>query len=257
MIRLMFGDCLVRMSEIATGSVDLVLTDPPYGTTACKWDAAIPFEAMWVQVKRVLKPNGAAVLFGQEPFSSLLRASNLGMFRYDWYWRKSRPNGFTNAKLKPLKDIETISVFSDGTTANGSSRNMPYYPQGLERVDKKWSRPENYVGLNQGTSPSRKSHSLSRVIESTGYPRQVLDFANPNVDQVHPTQKPVALMEYLIRTYTKEGETVLDFTMGSGTTGVACMNTDRNFVGIENDAEYFNIAERRIHEAFIHRSLQQ
>ena len=257
MIRLMFGDCLERMSEIATGSVDLVLTDPPYGTTACKWDAIIPFEPMWAQVKRVLKPNRVAAIFGQEPFSSMLRASNLSMFKYDWYWRKSRPSGFTNAKLKPLKDIEVISVFSNGATANGSDRNMPYYPQGLERVDKAWLRPENYIGLNQGTSPSRKSHALSRVIENTGYPRQVLDFANPNADQVHPTQKPVALMEYLIRTYTNDGETVLDFTMGSGTTGVACMNTGRRFIGIENNAEYFNIAERRIHEAFINRSLQQ
>lgn len=246
---LMQGDCLDRMAEITDGSVDLVLADPPYGTTACKWDAVIPFDPMWAQVRRVLKPNGAAVLFGQEPFSSLLRASNLSDFRYDWYWRKSRPSGFTNAKLKPLKDIEVVSVFSEGTTANRSPRNMPYYPQGLERVSKGWSRPENYKGLNQGTSPSRKSHALNRVIEHTGYPRQVLDFSNPNNGQVHPTQKPVALMEYLIRTYTNPGETVLDFTMGSGTTGVACVNTGRRFIGIERDPSYFAIAERRIAEA--------
>ena len=246
----MLGDCLERMKEIPDGSVDLILTDPPYGTTACKWDAVIPFEPMWREVKRVLKRGGAAVIFGQEPFSSLLRSSNLSDFRYDWYWRKSRPSGFTNAKLKPLKDIEVVSVFSEGTTANGSIKNMPYNPQGLERVDKQWSRPKNYKGLNQGTSPSRKSHSLSRVIENTGYPRQVLDFSNPNAGQVHPTQKPVALIEYLTRTYTNEGETVLDFTMGSGTTGVSCANTGRRFIGIERDEKYFEIAKTRIASAY-------
>lgn len=247
---LFHGDCLELMKHIPEGSVDLVLTDPPYGTTACKWDAVIPFEPMWGRVRRILKLNGVVVLFGQEPFSSLLRLSNLSDFRYDWYWRKSRPSGFTNAKLKPLKDIEVISVFSEGTTANRSSRNMPYNPQGLERIDKEWSRPENYVGLNQGTSPSRKSHALKRVIENTGYPRQVLDFSNPNKGQLHPTQKPVDLMEYLIRTYTNEGETVLDFTMGSGTTGVAAANTGRRFIGIEMSDEYFPIAEKRIREAY-------
>ena len=246
MINLMLGDCLERMAEIPDGTVDLVLTDPPYGTTACKWDAVIPFAPMWSHIKRVVKPNRAVVLFGQEPFSSLLRASNISDFRYDWYWRKARPSGFTNAKLKPLKDIEVVSVFSEGATANGSARNMPYYPQGLERVDKQWSRPENYKGLNQGTSVSRKSHALNRVIENTGYPRQILEFKNHNIGQVHPTQKPVDLMEYLVRTYTTEGETVLDFTMGSGTTGVACVNTGRGFIGIERDPAYFKIADVRI-----------
>ena len=248
-VDLMLGDCLEMMAEIEDGSVDMVLTDPPYGTTACKWDAVIPFEPMWAGVKRVLKRNGAAVLFGQEPFSSLLRASNLQWFKYDWYWRKSRPSGFTNAKLKPLKDIEVVSVFSEGATANGSPKNMPYFPQGLEDCDVEWKRPQRYTKGDRGVNPTRASHALERKLEKTGYPRQVLDFANPNTKVLHPTQKPVALMEYLIKTYTNEGEVVLDFTMGSGTTGVACMNTGRRFIGIERDEGYFDIAEKRIMEA--------
>jgi len=242
------GDCLELMKNIPDGSVDLVLTDPPYGTTACKWDSIIPLEPMWGQLKRVIKPYGAIVLFGQEPFCSLVRTSNLQDFKYDWQWRKSRPSGFTNAKLKPLKDLETVMVFSEGATANGSSRNMPYYPQGLEDCTLDWSRPKVYLGGDYGVNPARKNHKLTRKIEKKGYPRQVLDFANPNNEVLYPTQKPVALMEYLIKTYTNEGETVLDFTMGSGSTGVACVNTGRNFIGIELDPNYFQIANKRIEE---------
>lgn len=243
---LMFGDCLERMKEIPSGSVDMVLTDPPYGTTACKWDSIIPVDLMWEQIKRVTKPNKATVLFGQEPFCSLVRVSNLSDFKYDWQWRKTRPSGFTNAKLKPLKDLETIMVFSEGATANGSTRNMPYNPQGLEDCDLEWCRPKVYLDGDKGVNPSRKNSKLSRKIEKKGYPRQVLDFANPNNDVLHPTQKPVALMEYLIKTYTNEGETVLDFTMGSGTTGVACANTGRKFIGIELDPTYYGTACERI-----------
>ncbi len=242
---LMQGDCLEKMKEIESGSVDMILTDPPYGTTACKWDSIIPLEPMWEQLKRIIKPNGAIVLFGQEPFSSYLRLSNIEEFKYDWFWRKSRPSGFVNAKLKPLKDIENISVFSSGTTANRSKRNMPYNPQGLIEVDKAWSRPKTY-GTGKGVNPTRKSHKLERTIKHEGYPRQVLDFTNHNRRQLHPTQKPVALMEYLIKTYTNETETVLDFTMGSGSTGVACKNLNRSFIGIELDENYFKIAQDRI-----------
>ncbi len=245
----MLGDCLERMAEIPSGSVDLVLTDPPYGTTACAWDTVIPFREMWEQIWRVLKPNRAVVLFGQEPFSSLLRASEINRFKYDWYWRKSRPSGFTNAKLKPLKDIEVISVFSQGMTANGSKNNMPYYPQGLEDFNKEWSRPQRYMTGDKGVNPARVSHALSRKIEKTGYPRQVLDFPNPNNDVLHPTQKPLDLMDYLVCTHSSQGDTVLDFTMGSGTTGVACVNTGRKFIGIERDESYFSIAESRINAA--------
>lgn len=246
MIDLILGDCLDRMDEIHDSSVDMILADPPYGTTTCKWDSIIPLEPMWTQLKRVIKPNGAIVLFGQEPFCSLVRISNIQCFKYDWQWRKTRPSGFTNAKLKPLKDLETIMVFSDGTTANGSSRNMPYFPQGLQDCDLDWCRPKVYLGCDSGVNPARRNHKLNRKIEKTGYPRQVLDFSNPNNFVVHPTQKPVALMEYLIKTYTLENETVLDFTMGSGTTGVACKNLNRHFIGIEKDEAYFNIAKDRI-----------
>ena len=200
---------------------------------------------MWEQLKRVIKPNGAIVLFGSEPFSSALRMSNIKNYKYDWYWRKPRPSGFVNAKLKPLKDVETISVFSDGTTANRSARNMPYNPQGLKEVNKEWRRPRTY-GSGKGVNPTRKSHQIERTIEHEGYPRQVLEYKNHNIGNVHPTQKPVALMEYLIKTYTHEGELVLDFTMGSGSTGVACKNLNRQFIGIELDKKYFKIAEERV-----------
>ena len=239
-------DCIEAMKGIPEGSIDLVLTDPPYGTTACKWDSVIPFEPMWKELKRITKPKSAIVLFGQEPFSSYLRISNIEWYKYDWYWKKSRPSGFINSKLKPLKDIEQILVFSSGTTANKSNRNMPYFPQGLQDCNIEWSRPKHYVDGDKGVNPSRQSHKLNRVITKEGYPRQILEFSNSNKSVLHPTQKPVALLEYLIKTYTNEGELVIDFTMGSGSTGVACVSTNRNFIGIEKDEEYFKIAEQRI-----------
>lgn len=248
---LMFGDCLERMKEIPDGSVDLILTDPPYGTTACKWDSVIDLELMWKELKRVVKPNGAIVLFGQEPFCSLVRVSNLEMFKYDWHWRKSRPSGFTNAKLKPLKDLETVMVFSDGKTANGSKNIMPYFPQGLEDCNIEWERPAVYLNGDRGVNPQRKNSKTKRVIEKKGYPRQVLDFANPNNGNVHPTQKPVPLLEYLIKTYTNECDIVLDFTFGSGSTGVACLNTNRKFIGVEMNEGYFNIASERMEKVLI------
>ena len=243
---LMLGDCLERMKEIRDSSVDMILCDLPYGTTTCKWDNIIPFTPLWEQYKRVLKNTRAIILFGDEPFSSHVRLSNLDWYKYDWYWRKSRPAGFTNAKLKPLKDIETISVFSSGATANGSSRNMPYNPQGLEDCNIEWSRPKVYLDGDRGVNPARVNSKLKRTITKTGYPRQVLDFANSNSNVMHPTQKPVDLCEYLISTYSKEGETVLDNCMGSGTTGVACKNLNRKFIGVEMDEGYFNIAKDRI-----------
>ena len=242
MHKLILGNCLEQMKNIPDHSIDMILADPPYGTTACKWDSIIPIEPMWEQLKRVIKPNGAIVLFGQEPFCSLVRVSNLSDFKYDWQWRKTRPSGFTNAKLKPLKDLETIMVFSEGTTANGSTRNMPYNPQGLEDCDLEWFRPKVYLDGDKGVNPARKNSKLSRKIEKKGYPRQVLDFANPNNNVLHPTQKPVELIEYLIKTYTNESEIVLDFTMGSGTTGIAAANTGRDFIGIELDEKFYSDA---------------
>lgn len=250
MINLMQGDCLELMKQIPDGSVDLILTDPPYGTTACKWDSVIPFDLMWKQLNRIIKPNGAIVLFGAEPFSSLLRCSNIKMFKYDWVWSKSRALGFTNAKNKPMNKHEIISVFSNGTCANGSSNKMPYYPQGLIPYGKKVSGLKSCkADLNEGGHKfSRKSHKESFIQEFTNYPNQILEFKNEG-KTVHPTQKPVLLLEYLIKTYTQENETVLDFTMGSGSTGVACKNTNRNFIGIELDNKYFEIAKNRIESA--------
>ena len=243
------GDCLEVMKEIPDNSVDMVLCDLPYGTTACKWDTRIPLDELWAEYTRIIKHKSAIVLFGAEPFSSYLRLSNTAWYKYDWYWRKSRPSGFTNAKLKPLKDIETISVFSNGMTANGSLNNMNYYPQGLENCNIPWKRPKTYLNGDKGVNPARVSSSLNRVIEKTNYPRQVLDFPNTNSKLLHPTQKPVPLLEYLIQSYTTHDEVILDNTMGSGSTGVACMNTNRKFLGIEMDADYFQVAKDRIQQS--------
>lgn len=237
---LLFGDCLERMKEIPDGSVDMVLTDPPYGTTACKWDSVIPFDSMWAELKRIIKPNGAIVLFGSEPFSSVLRCSNLKMFKYDWVWNKTKPQGFLNAKARPLVEHELIHVFSSGTCTS-TSKTMTYNPQGLINVD---VLLKNTDTESMGKRKSRKSGSEYKQTQS-GYPRSILRYAHDQ-SKLHPTQKPVALLEYLIKTYTQEGETVLDFTMGSGSTGVAALNTNRKFIGIELDEGYFNIAKDRI-----------
>jgi site-specific DNA-methyltransferase (adenine-specific) len=178
-----------------------------------------------------------------------LRCSNLKEYKYDWYWKKSRPGGFVNAKLRPLKDVETISVFSNGMAANGSSNNMPYYPQGLVDCDVVLKRKNANISTS-AVSPSRKSFLAERKITKTNYPKQILEFANPNSKMLHPTQKPIDLLEYLIKTYTLENEIVLDNTMGSGSTGVACVITDRKFIGIERDKTYFDIASKRINDEY-------
>lgn len=232
------GDCLEKMKDIPDGSVDMVLTDPPYGTTACKWDSVIPLEPMWKQLKRVIKPNGAIVMTASQPFTTSLIASNMKMFKYCWVWEKGKGANFQLCKKMPLKVTEDVLVFY--------GKLPTYNPQGL----KKLATP--IVQSNQGkagrlghlSSESKRSHYTQ---EFTGYPENVLRFKLDN--GVHPTQKPVALMAYLIETYTNVGETVLDFTMGSGTTGVACANLGRSFIGIEMDDAYFAIATRRIEEA--------
>lgn len=233
----MMGDCLECMAEIEPGSVDLVLTDPPYGTTACKWDAVIPFEPMWAAVKRVLKPNGAAVFTASQPFTSALVMSNPTMFAYEWVWVKTKITGVLNAKRMPVRQHEQVLVFSRNK-ATGT-----YNAQGLERVDIKRHDKVSHSSDNYG-----KRGGKDYVQEWTNWPRDVLNIPSEG-GTVHPTQKPVALMEYLIRTYTNEGEVVLDFTMGSGTTGVAAMNTGRRFIGIERDEKYFEIACKRIEDA--------
>lgn len=236
MINLMQGDCLELMKTIPDGSVDLVLTDPPYGTTACKWDNVIMFEPMWKQLKRIIKPNGAIVLFGSEPFSSLLRTSNLKMFKYDWVWEKEQGVNFQLCKKQPLKIHETISVFS--------VKYHNYFPQGLIACDIKKSNKGKGGNLGHLSSEDKRKEYKQ---EWSNYPKTIQKF---NRDRgLHPTQKPVALLEYLIKTYTQENETVLDFTMGSGSTGVACVNTNRKFIGIELDEKYFEIAKNRIESA--------
>jgi len=232
MIDLMKGDCLERMKDIENGSVDAIITDPPYGTTACKWDSIIPLEPMWDHLKRIIKPNGAIVLFGSEPFSSALRISNIKNYKYDWIWNKPKGSGFLNAKKRPLRHYETISIFSYGTPI--------YYPQGLIQGVFNNSRPA--LEKKPTLYGKQRQHKESKF---TNYPKDIIKYSKPH-KPVHPTQKPVALMEYLIKTYTNENETVLDFTMGSGSTGVACKNTNRKFIGIEMDDKYFEIAKKRI-----------
>lgn len=242
---LMLGDCLERMKEIPDGSVDAVICDPPYGTTACKWDSIIPLEPMWEQLKRVVKKGGVILLFGAEPFSSTLRVSNISQFKYDWIWVKSRALGFQNSKLRPMTKHEIISVFSDGNCANRASNLMTYNPQGLIHRPKKVSGLKSSRTDANGHRMKRPNHKDTYIQEYTGYPSTVLEYNNEG-KTVHPTQKPIDLVEYLIKTHTNEGETVLDFTMGSGTTGVACRNLNRKFIGIEKDETYFNIAKKRI-----------
>jgi site-specific DNA-methyltransferase (adenine-specific) len=238
------GDCLELMKDIPDGSVDLVLTDPPYGTTACKWDSVIPFEPMWEQLHRIIKPSGAMVLFGSEPFSSALRMSNIKNYKYDWIWEKESATGFQTVKTQPMRKTENIMVFSLGTVASCSPRNMKYTPQGLIEVNtvKTVSKKPAYIGAR----PNQDGKQY--IAQYKNYPNNILKYSRDK-SKAHPTQKPVALLEYLIRTYTNEGETVLDFTMGSGSTGVACINTGRNFIGIELDEGYFGIAQKRIQAA--------
>lgn len=242
MIKLMLGDCLERMKEIESGSVDMVLTDPPYGTTACKWDSIIPLEPMWEQLKRIIKPNGAIVMTASQPFTTVLIGSNMKGYCYNWVWNKHFAGNFVQAKRQPLKDHEDVCVFS----LNGK---MPdYYPIKTLR-DKPIKKGKNECEF--GAVPLRGSCKDKGKVYTDKNPTtgQSLDF-NVRVGRgLHPTQKPVALMEYLIKTYTNEGETVLDFCLGSGTTGVAAKNLNRDFIGIELDENYFNIAKNRIAEA--------
>ena len=233
--QLMFGDCLERMKEIPSGSVDLILTDPPYQTTACKWDSMIPFEPMWSELKRIIKPNGAIVLFGAEPFSSLLRCSNIKNFKYDWVWEKSKATGFLNSKKQPLRAHEIISVFYN--------KPPTYNPQMVEGL------PYNKGVRKEQTDDDVYSSFEQVEVKSEGfrYPRSVQYFKTAESEGgFHKTQKPVALLEYLIKTYTNEGDTVLDFTAGSFSTGVASLNTNRKFIGIEMEEKYFNIGVNRM-----------
>lgn len=236
-IQLWKGDCLEEMKRIPDKSVDMILCDLPYGTTACKWDEIIPFIPLWNEYRRIIKDRGAIVLFGSEPFSSKLRMSNLRGYKYDWIWDKVSVSNPQLAKKQPLKSFETISVFGTGTAG------VNYYPQGLIKI-------ENPKARGSEVSKTEKLGHIQRrkdyIQTHTNYPKALaLKYPRPS-KPIHPTQKPVALLEYLIKTYTNEGEIVLDNTMGSGSTGIACINTNRNFIGIEKDEEIFQTAKQRI-----------
>jgi len=239
-MKLINGDCLEEMKTIPDGSIDLVLTDPPYGTTACKWDSVIPFEPMWEQLKRVIKPNGAIVLMGSEPFSSALRMSNIKNFKHDWVWEKNAGSNFGVVKYQPMKEHENILVFCK------NKNRVNYYPIKEKRKGGGESRSKSPVKYNNTSDHgyiSNKKITINKI-DKLRYPSSIQKFNRER--GLHPTQKPVALMEYLIKTYTNENETVLDFTMGSGTTGVACKNLNRDFIGIELDKDYYKIALKRI-----------
>ena len=247
-IELIHGECLEKMKDIPDKSIDMILCDLPYGTTACKWDTIIPFEPLWEQYKRVIKDNGAIVLTASQPFTSALIMSNIKMFKYEWIWSKNTTSGFALAKKQPMRNHENILVFYN--------KQATYNPiKELRDMSEESKKRMNYEfgsikGVNQVNGGIKKVQYIPED-KSLCYPKTVQrinNIVNNNKERVHPTQKPVALFEYLIKTYTNEGDLVLDNCMGSGTTGVACKNLNRNFIGIELDPEYFKIAEKRINE---------
>lgn len=224
------GDCLELMKDIPDGSVDMILADLPYGTTQCKWDSVIPFDKLWNEYKRIIKKGRAIILFGSEPFSSYLRTSNIGWYKYDWYWKKGNSKiGHLNAKRRPLFNIETISVFGDSLEI--------YNPQGIVPFGKITKRGSNGEAFGKSGKENYQ--------EFTNYPVHLLDFKKDK-EKLHTTQKPVALFEYLIKTYTNEGDLVLDNVAGSGTTAIACINTNRNYILMEMGEKYYGIAKERI-----------
>ena len=258
-IKLFKGDCLEIMDELIALDikVDAIVCDPPYGTTACKWDTIIPFDAMWERLNKLIKPSGAIVLFGNEPFSSSLRMSNIKNFKHEWYWNKINAGNFVQAKNHPLKIVENIIVFSNNK--------VKYNPQMVENT-------EEYTKQLKAKNRNKKESSMTQTVEDKyftmasgkfksnseerfAYPKNIITvskFSNEcnSKHRKHPTQKPVELLEYLIKTYTDEGDLILDFTMGSGSTGVACLNINRNFIGIEKEDKYFNIAKQRIEDTY-------
>lgn len=237
-------DCIEGMKLIPNKSIDMIMCDLPYGTTKCKWDTVIPFDELWKEYKRIISDNGAILLFGSEPFSSELRRSNLKMYKYDWYWKKSKANGFFNVKKMPLKSIETISVFYN--------KQPIYNPQGIVPFGKEVKNPKgkldnsNHVSGHNGGNLKTESY----VREFTNYPTQMLEFSTV-ARPVHPTQKPIDLIEYFIKTYTNEGALVLDNCMGSGTTAIAALQNNRKFIGFETESEYIEKANKRIDNVLI------
>ena len=269
MVELYHGDCLEQMVNIPDHSVDLILTDLPYGTTdrngveskgsnrLLKWDTVIPLDLLWEQYRRILKPLGTVALTADQPFTSQLILSNLDWFKYEWIWKKKKTTGFLLANYRPMKETEDVVIFSPGGAAAASrnGKNMTYNPQGLieKKVKKKNSakRLGKFLHTPEHMGENNKLlHETEYEQKWTNYPSEIIEFGLDR-DVIHPTQKPVALMEYLIRTYSNEGETVLDNCMGSGTTGVAAIKTNRKFIGIEADADYFTKASERINNTTV------
>jgi len=256
-------DCMKVLKKLPSESVHFILTDPPYGTTACKWDIVIPFDRLWTQLKRVIKKNGVIAIFGSEPFSSYLRLSNINWFKYDWIWEKQKASNFMGAKYSPLKYHEIISIFAKGKHYYNPQKYKVLEINDIVNLSKaelqKLFETKEYDRFGKVDkrktikNPKTNKEHIGNKIQRTrnidsGYrhPKSVLKINKEVNTNLHPTQKPVRLLEYFIRTYTRVGDTVLDFTMGSGSTGVACRNTDRNFIGIELDVGFFNIAKKRI-----------
>ena len=234
-IKLIQGDCLEVMKSIPDKSIDAIICDLPYGTTACKWDSVIPFEPLWAQYKRIIKDNGAIVLTASQPFTSALVMSNPKWFKYQWIWDKKIPSGMSYARFQPMRQHEDVLVFCGGKT--------PYNAQMIKR-----DKPIKGGGMSKGeTTNNDKLVALHKTYEYKN-PTTIIAFDKVRKGSIHPTQKPVELMEYIVKTYTNQSDTVLDNCMGSGTTGVACKNLGRKFIGIEQDANYFEIAKNRIYE---------
>lgn len=252
-IQLLYGNCLERMSEIEDNSIDLVLCDLPYGSTKCKWDTVIDMEELWKDYKRIIKkPSGVIILFGQQPFTTKLISSNYDWYKYNLIWKKNKTTQYLLANYRPMKCTEDICIFSKGGAAAASKKkgNMTYNPQGLKSVNIKKKNSEKRIGkmLNQShhLGPNNKLTSNTEYTQKfTNYPTEFIEF-DIEYDTIHETQKPVPLIEYLIKTYSNEGNIVLDNTMGSGTTGIGCIKTNRKFIGIELNKKYYNLAKNRI-----------
>ena len=234
--QLMFGDCLERMKEIPDRSIDMILCDLPFGTTACKWDNIIPFEPLWEQYNRIIKDNGAIVLFGSQPFTSKLVMSNIKMFKYEWIWDKKIPSGMSYARFQPMRQHEDVLIFCKGKTI--------YNPQMIKR-----DKPIKGGGMSKGETTNNQNLVALKKTYDYKNPTSIIKFDKIRKGSLHPTQKPVALLEYLIKTYSTDGDLILDNCMGSGTTGVACVNTNRKFIGIELGEKYYDISCQRIKDA--------
>jgi len=251
MIKLIQGECLEKMQDISDGSIDAIITDLPYGTTACKWDSIIPFKPLWEQLNRIIKPNGAIVLFGSEPFTSALIMSNIKKYRHRRLWLKNKAPNFLQAKNQPKKNTEDIIVFSFGSYGYQSKIKCSYNPIMIKTNNNIKKTDDVKISDNMKKLAGNMNVILKSSADYNGnlnYPNETIIFDSVSKNKLHTTQKPIALMEYLIKTYTNENETVLDFTMGSGSTLIACQNTNRNGIGIELDKNYFAIAEKRIKE---------